>query len=197
MKGLLIKDFLVIAKQLKLFLLIIPIMALSAGSSLVSIAILLGAVLPMTAIAYDEQANWDELAAMMPYSKKDLVLSKYLLGYLCMAGAAALFILAQCVLAVVKPGTVGSSLLMLQFAISSGLLLIAVNTPILFKFGAEKGRFVFIAFLALTCAAATIFNHLHTETPLYLTKLFPTILLVLALLGNVVSVLFSMYLKRS
>lgn len=197
MKGLLIKDFLVIAKQLKLFLLLIPIMALTAGTSLASIAILLGAVLPMTAVAYDEQSKWEQLAAMMPYSKKDLVLSKYLLGYLCMAGATILFLLAQFVLTVVTAGNTDSSFFMILLSIVNGLLLIAVNMPILFKFGAQKGRFVFILFLGLGCAAASIFNHVNAEVPVYGAKFFPAIVLILAILANIVSVMISMRLKKA
>lgn len=197
MKGLLIKDFLVIAKQLKLFLLLIPIMALTAGTSLASIAILLGAVLPMTAVAYDEQSKWEQLAAMMPYSKKDLVLSKYLLGYLCMAGATILFLLAQFVLTIVTAGNTDSSFFMILLSIVNGLLLIAVNMPILFKFGAQKGRFVFILFLGLGCAAASIFNHVNAEVPVYGAKFLPAIVLILAILANIVSVMISMRLKKA
>jgi ABC-2 type transport system permease protein len=80
MRGLLLKDFLVVTKQLKLFLIIIPVMAMVGGGSMASMAILMGSVLPMTAIAYDERSKWNEIAVMMPYSKKEIVLSKYLLG---------------------------------------------------------------------------------------------------------------------
>jgi energy-coupling factor transporter ATP-binding protein EcfA2 len=55
---------------------IIPNMNLS------SIAIVYAAMLPITVIAYDERSKWDQLAAMMPYSKRELVFSKYLLGYI-------------------------------------------------------------------------------------------------------------------
>ena len=53
-------------------LILIPIMAITGGVSMASIAILLGAMLPMTAMAYDEQSKWNDLAVLMPYSKKYL-----------------------------------------------------------------------------------------------------------------------------
>ena len=49
MKSLLIKDFYVITKQLKIFLIIIPVIALTTGEAMSTLSILLGAVLPMTA----------------------------------------------------------------------------------------------------------------------------------------------------
>ena len=41
--------------------------------------------------AYDGQANWESLAVMMPYSRKSRILSKFLPGYLSMAGAGVPF----------------------------------------------------------------------------------------------------------
>lgn len=197
MKGLLTKDFLVLAKQFKLFLLIIPVMALVGGASIASIAILLGAALPMTALAYDEQSKWKDLAIMMPYSKKDLILSKYLLGYAGMAGTAILFLVAQLVLAAVRPGNTHEDFMMIYFSMLSGLFLIAVNTPILFKFGTQKGRFVFIAFMGLTAAGGSILKDLYAAILPNLTKQLPMLLLVLAVILNVVSVQISLHIKQA
>ncbi len=197
MKGLLLKDFLVITKQMKLFLLVIPVMAIIGGSSMASIAILLGAVLPMTALAYDEQSKWNELAVMMPYSKKDIVISKYLLGYLCMAGAAILFVAAQLIMTALGQGNLGANLFMLYFSILSGLFLIAINTPILFKFGTQKGRFVFIFFMGFAAAAGSILRDSHAGIPLPLAQMLPILFLVLAVVLNVVSVAIALHIKHS
>lgn len=197
MKALMMKDFLVIIKQLKLFLLIIPIMAIIGGASIVPIAILLGAAIPMTAIAYDEQSKWNELAVMMPYTKKNIVLSKYLLGYLCIAGAAILFIIVQLITAISGYGNMGQTLFMLYFSILSGLFLIAVNTPIMFKFGTQKGRFVFIVFMGLIAAGGSIINNLYTEIPPNLAESFPMLLFVLAVMINVASVRISLQIKHT
>ena len=51
MKGLLIKDFMVIVKQLKLFIIVIPLMALAGGTTAAPMAVLFGSMLPITAIA--------------------------------------------------------------------------------------------------------------------------------------------------
>ena len=43
-----------------------------AGSSTASFAFVYSAMLPITAMAYDERSKWDKLAAMMPYSKRSI-----------------------------------------------------------------------------------------------------------------------------
>ncbi len=196
MKGLIIKDCLVITRQLKLFLLIIPIMAIIGGTSTASIAILLGAVLPMTAIAYDEQSKWDELAVMMPYSKRSLVLSKYLLGYLCMAGSTVIYAITKLIFSTVWNGNAGENLFLIYYAILNGLFLIAINTPILFRFGTQKGRFVFIVFLGLVAASGTAIKEFQAEIPRNLIENLPVFLLVIAIIMNLVSVNISLRIKH-
>ena len=65
---------------MKIFLVLLVAFALIPGYSMSAFAVMYAAMLPMTALAYDERSKWDTLAAMMPYSTGALVLSKYLLG---------------------------------------------------------------------------------------------------------------------
>jgi len=93
MKGLLIKDFFVISKQLKIFIAALIIFSIMPGYSLSVFAILYSGLLPITALAYDERSKWNNLAAMMPYSMGEIVFSKYLLGYICVFGISILSVL--------------------------------------------------------------------------------------------------------
>lgn len=68
MKGLFIKDLYTLAKQMKIFLLMIVVFAVVPNGSMAGFAIVYSAMLPMTSLAYDERSHWDELAATMPYS---------------------------------------------------------------------------------------------------------------------------------
>ena len=83
MRGLIMKDMLTIAKQAKAFLILILFFAVIPSFSGSSFAMLYAAMMPISALAYDENCKWDQLAAMMPYSVRDIVLSKYLFGYIC------------------------------------------------------------------------------------------------------------------
>ena len=197
MKGLLLKDFLVLIKQMKLLLILIPVMAITGGASMASIAILVGAVLPMTAMAYDEQSKWNELAAMMPYSPKDIVLSKYVLGYLCMACAAILFVTAQAVIAAVGHKDMFADLFMILFALICGLLLIAVNIPVSIQYGVQKGRIVFMVFIGLSVAAGMILKDVMPEITGNMISVLPVAAILTAVMLNAISVFISLHLKKS
>ena len=196
MKSLLLKDFYVITKQLKIFLIIIPVIALTTGESMSTFSILLGAVLPMTAIAYDERSKWNELAAMMPYSKFDLIFSKYLLGYLCMFGAALLVFIGQIIGKNNSIVVIDDDINVLLFAVMGGLIFIAINTPILFKFGSEKGRFVFIITMALVGASGPILQKVDSRIIIKIFNLSPVILLAFVVILNVMSLMISMNIKK-
>lgn len=195
MKSLLLKDFYVITKQLKIFL-IIPVIALTTGEAMSTFSILLGAVLPMTAIAYDERSKWNELASMMPYSKFDLIFSKYLLGYLCMFGAALLVFIGQIIGKNNGIVVIDDDINVLLFAVMGGLIFIAINTPILFKFGSEKGRFVFIITMALVGASGPILQKVDSRIILKIFNLSPVILLAFVVILNVMSLMISMNIKK-
>lgn len=193
MKGLLRKDYLVIMKQLKLCLLLIPVMALLGGSSVGAIAILMGAILPATSLAYDEQSKWNALAAMMPYRKRDLVLSKYLLGYVGLAGAALLFAVVQLILPLAGPEPLEERIFQLSYAVLSGLLFLALDLPILFRYGTQKGRIVYILFIGFAVAGGTIIQNISPE--MHLSVISPLPWLLVMVLLNVGSIFLSLRMK--
>lgn len=82
MKGLLIKDSYILMREAKVFLLIVVMFCIIRNGFTQGFAIMYASMLPFTALSYDEQAKWDYLAEMMPYRRRDLVLSKYIIGIL-------------------------------------------------------------------------------------------------------------------
>ncbi|MEG1470127.1 MAG: ABC-2 transporter permease [Anaerovoracaceae bacterium] len=193
MKGLLLKDLLVITKQLKIFLIVIPIMAIIGLGSISSLAILLGAALPMTAIAYDERCKWNELAIMMPYSKHNLVIHKYVLGYIGMFGAAIIVVLGQWIISVM--GRELSNINMLPVAIAGGLIFLAIELPILFRFGTEKGRYIFIIAIAVVCASGPILKEVEPNLLSTFSKIAPLLIIGIACLMNIISIVISIRIK--
>ena len=75
MKGLLLKDILTLYKQTKIILLLMVVFACIPGLPTSAFAVFYGAMMPITALAYDERSKWDELAAMMPYSTRHVPLN--------------------------------------------------------------------------------------------------------------------------
>ena len=142
MRGLIMKDMLTIAKQAKAFLILILFFAVIPSFSGSSFAMLYAAMMPIS--------KWDQLAAMMPYSVRDIVLSKYLLGYICLLVTGALSIASLYVTAAVKgvPAAgedIAGVIVMACFA----LIFLAVNLPCMFRLGVEKGRLLFMAMIGV------------------------------------------------
>lgn len=86
MKALLLKDFYVLWKQMRIFLLLIVVFSALPGGYSAIFAVTYAALLPYSCVAYDERSKWDQLAAMLPYTVRDLVLSRYVLGWIAALG---------------------------------------------------------------------------------------------------------------
>jgi len=151
MKGLILKDLLNLKKQGKIFpLIIVFYMILSVivdeATFFLGFVVLLCSMVPVTTLAYDEKSKWDKYALTMPVSRKDLVMSKYMLGLLCMLAGVFVTFLFHAVTALVKSQPLDSYLLLTLAVLSSmGLLFLSLNLPLIYKFGTEKGRFIYIA----------------------------------------------------
>ena len=102
MKALILKDTYVIWRQMKYFLVMILLFSALPSGFNNAFAVGYAAMLPYTALAYDERSKWEQMAAVMPYSTRDIVLGYYVFGWLCIAAAAVLSLLLQAVLSLVS-----------------------------------------------------------------------------------------------
>jgi len=151
MKGLLLKDFYTLLKQLKLYLVFIVILSVIPSMNMTSIGIVYAAMLPITVIAFDERSKWDQLAVMMPYTRNELVLSKFLIGYIAVAVTCLISLGIQVIIGAVN----GQALTMEQMltvvlTAFAGVILLAINLPFMFWLGVERGRIVFLVLIAAT-----------------------------------------------
>lgn len=153
MKGLLLKDIYVMSKYCKVFgFIILLFLALSLFSEpemfYVMYPAIIASVIPVSMISVDEKCKWDVYCDTLPYSRKQMVSSKYLLS-LCMT--ATVLILSACaqMIHVVRGNWNTESYVMcLAFLLVIGLVGPAVLLPFIFKMGAEKGRVVYLAVIA-------------------------------------------------
>lgn len=154
MKALIQKDVYVLWKQMKIFIVVMLVIMAGNGAFGSVFVVIWCAMLPYTALAYDERCKWDQLAAMMPYSPRDLVLSKYVLGWLC-AGAAGLFVLAAqaAIRALRLPLETGSPLAVL-ISFCASVCALAITLPLMFRFSVERGRMVMFLVIFLVCGGA-------------------------------------------
>ena len=142
MKALVLKDFYVLWKQMRVVILILVLMSVVGGIFNSVFVVVWCALLPFTAMAYDERSHWDQLAAMMPYSKRDIVLSKYVLGWLCMAAATLISAVLQ--VAAFKATHEAPTLSALAMSFLGGLIALDLTLPTVFRFGVERGRWGFM-----------------------------------------------------
>ena len=158
MKALLYKDFYVLWKQMKFVLFMVAIFCLmpDTGFSLNTFFVAYaGMLVPATLFAYDERAKWDSLAVMMPFSIRDLVLSRYVFAWLATAYAVFWYLLGY---ALFRGGITKESLVVLGVILALLLVVQSIYFPILFRLGSEKGRmllFVVIVGIMVLVAAVT------------------------------------------
>lgn len=120
MRGLIMKDMLTIAKQAKAFLILILFFAVIPSFSGSSFAMLYAAMMPISALAYDENCKWDQLAA-------------------------SLYVTAAAKGTAVSGEDIAQIAVMACFA----LIFLAVNLPCMFRMGVEKGRLLFMAMIGV------------------------------------------------
>ena len=158
MKALIIKDTYVIWRQIKYFLILILIFSALPSGFNNAFAVIYAAMLPYTALAYDERSKWDQLAAMMPYSTRDAVLSKYVFGWLCIGGAAVLSGLLQMALSLVVDRVFLPGVMVLS--VLGAVCILAISLPLMFRMGVEKGRLAMFLVIFLVCGAAGAIAHI-------------------------------------
>ena len=145
MKALLLKDAYVLYKQLKILLLVLVAFSFMPGMSASLFALVYVIMLPITTLSYDERCRWNQLAAMMPYTTRQIIVSKYLLGYVGMVIVLALTAISRLFFG----GTDDGGMSVLWFMPCIGALILAFLMPVMIRFGTEKGRLAYILAAAL------------------------------------------------
>lgn len=147
MTGLVYKDIMVLRKQLRYYLVFLVIygamavMGMGVGV-LGAIISVVGMVLPMSSIAYDEQARWDKFAVSTPAGRAGVVGGKYLFTLLVLGGMTVLVLLCMGLLrlAGLLEETMAELAAVALACTGAALFMNAVTLPLLLKFGAEKSR---------------------------------------------------------
>ena len=200
MKALIIKDTYVIWRQMKYFLILILIFSALPSGFNNAFAVIYTSMLPYTALAYDERSKWDQLAAMMPYSTRDAVLSKYVFGWLCIGGAAVLSGLLQMALSLVVDRVFLPGVMVLS--VLGAVCILAISLPLMFRMGVEKGRLAMFLVIFLVCGAAGAIAHIAESVGSGTVFAFQApvlaVMLIAAVVLNAISVPLSMrfYTKR-
>ena len=151
MKGLLLKDLLILKLQWKFYILLlgvyIALAITSEASYFFPVLAMMVLVLPMSSFTADEMARWDKFAAALPGGRRAVVDAKYQFLLITILGMEAI-LLATNLAAYLFRSSEGSSLVdSLLSSLLYGAIGFLVNCalyPVLFKFGTQKSRIVMI-----------------------------------------------------
>lgn len=171
MKGLLLKDFISLKRQARILLLLLLFYGVfSIGQKdtgiLQGVVVLLCIMMTLTSMAYDETVKWDRYALSLPVSRGTAVREKYVLGLLLdAAGSLAALLLSLLVCAFTGRGAISEVLLATLVMFGVGLLFLSLILPLLFRFGAEKGRMLMMAVIFLPVAVLLLLNQAGVSLP--------------------------------
>lgn len=166
MKGILIKDLYVAAKQCRYMLVspivfvVISVFGKNAGTLFFAFfASLLMSMFPMTIMSFDERSRWDVFSIALPYKRSDIVLSKYVLS---IAGNVIASVLYFVICLIVNLGSwdIGFYFSIAVISASFGLIYTAIAFPPIFKMGVEKGRIWYL----ISIAAISVMGGIIAET---------------------------------
>ena len=202
MTGLVLKDFLVLRKALRtyvlflIFYLILAIFDLFSISFITAFVQIIVMILPMSSFAYDDLAKWDRYAMTLPLGRRAVVRAKYAFVLLMILVAAAFALLSCVALSITAAQPVEENLAAGVGALSVGLLAVDVTLPLHYKMGPERARpflyaNIFIPVILIVLAArAGWLDNLEQLPPSVVLPLLCLIPLVI-LLGLPVSYLIS------
>ena len=148
MKGLLLKEWYQARKAFWIFYLIAILfiaMALSpfANSFFLYYPCLLMGLIPMSLQQMDEVSKWEAFCGTLPCSRAQVVSAKYLMGLFGQVSFLVLTLASQGIAWVIRDCFSWAELggLAVSIAVCAGLLSI-LTLPLIFKFGAVKGKVV-------------------------------------------------------
>ncbi|MBR2283502.1 MAG: ABC-2 transporter permease [Ruminococcus sp.] len=156
MKGLILKDIIQIWKNYKILLLIeliLVVFGAFSGNLFMSFygTLLLG-ILPYSSMTFDDTSRWNIYCLTMPFSRTQIVSSKYMLTVILCCAAELVSVISYIVSYVTNHSDTDMSIRsMIIFPLAFTLLFTAINFPLIFKLGTGKAR---IAALILSGAAA-------------------------------------------
>lgn len=175
MKGLLLKDGYQTVSQMKTMYLTVAVVLVvwmfSTSDSYafpISYAAIFLGVLPVNLLGYDQNSGWVEYSLTLPVSKRVLVAEKYLVGLLCAAASVVIGGLFVVVLSLRKGAALdGTALFFVGNGVNTILLMNGISLPLMYRFGAEKARMIYIltfaGFGALIAGGGVLVDEFQTN----------------------------------
>ena len=147
MTGLMVKDFLVMRKSIKTYILFLAFYFVMAALGIFPISFITAMVqiiimmLPLSAFSYDELSKWDRYAFSLPLGRRAVAGARYLFA-LSLALFAALFGLVSCLVlsGFFHDPNLVENCLTVMVSLGLGLLYCDILLPLTYKLGPERAR---------------------------------------------------------
>ena len=162
MKGLLLKDWYMMRKYCRSYLLIAAIfiaVSLYSNDNLFFIfyPCLLCGMIPVNLLGYDERSRWMQYSGTLPYTKTQIVSAKYLIGLLAQVTILIVTGIAQGVKMTVAGNFVfGEFVVLMLLMLIVATLTSSISLPFIFKLGVEKGRTAYFIMIGFVCGASIL-----------------------------------------
>lgn len=157
MKGLLVKDFIMMKRHCLLLFIACFLMAIvgavSDGTSyfLTIYPPLLMGVVPVTLLAYDEREKWTQYSACLPYTRGQLVLVKYLDALILSTAVAVVSLIVRLIAGRMNVAAVAGNW-------AFGLIYVTLLLPVAFRFGTEKARIAQLFGIGAIAGGSVVFS---------------------------------------
>lgn len=200
MKGLILKDFITIKKQLRIYTVFIIFFAFTSifsgdTSFLGGILCLYCAMIPVNTLAYDEMVKWDKYALSMPITRRDIILSKYFIGLI----SISIGLLIMTVFNLFLPVKEGNSFFISLIFFGLSIVFLSILLPVIFKFGVEKGRMAMMLTLFLPAILIMVASKINLPVPnaeaIKIAAYFSPVIIILILLVSM-SISLRIYTKK-
>lgn len=198
MKGLIKKDLLLLKSQLKSYLVIVLVFAIvsfmSNDNTFITLLPILGVMLIISTLSFDNYYKWDAFALTLPLSRKDNVKSKYILAILI---TLTFIVFSTCILIAFNtikgfPINAFNIITLMCGSLLGASIATSISLPLMYKFGSENGRMIMIimVFAIGGCIAGIIelldthFNQAFINNALTFisTNILPIMILVMIIL---------------
>ena len=205
MKGLILKDLLNLRKNLKTIIIMCLFYTLLFSTLnptfLSGMITILFAMQILTTFSYDDYSKLNMYALSLPITKKQLVLSKYILGIsFIIFGGVFSFILTSLLSLFKGSFILGDLVASIIGSTGIMILMILILLPLIFKYGVERSRIMLLAIFAIPTVLILIISKVLALTGIpfpseeQLNALLPVICIIATLIliaGSYVSYMTS------
>ncbi len=162
MKGLLLKDWYMMKKYCRAYLLIAAVfiaVSLFSNDNLFFIfyPCLLCGMIPVNLLGYDERSRWMQYSGTLPYTKTQIVSAKYLIGLFAQVAMLIVTGIAQGIkMTVIGNFILGEFVVLMLLMLIVATLTSSISLPFIFKLGVEKGRTAYYVMIGFVCGASVL-----------------------------------------